>query len=77
MPPPPKYSPEQKLRFLRKAREMQRAGMTKHVIADHLGIKPASLSAWMREQTLGQIYPPLSSTMPRNRSEKPNLPTSL
>ncbi len=68
MPPPPKYTPAEKAAFLAVARSMQRDGATKRQIADHLGLNPASLTAWLREETLNQLYPPLPPTMPHNRS---------
>ncbi|WP_395750155.1 hypothetical protein [Prosthecobacter sp.] len=69
MPPPPKYSAEQKASFLKMAREMQRAGVTRQVIALRLGVKQTSLAAWLREQTLNLLYPPAPPSMPHNRAK--------
>ena len=69
MPPPPQYSQDEKAAILAKARELQRAGCTKLAISRQLGVNVASLSAWLRDQTLDQLYPPKPHLMPRNRSE--------
>ena len=67
MPPPPKYSLAEKAAFLASARNMLRDGATKRQIAERLGLKLASLTGWLREESLNRLYPPLPPTMPRNR----------
>ena len=72
MPPPPKYSSIEKAAFLASARDMLRHGATRRQIAERLGLKQASLTGWLREDSLNRLYPPLPPTMPRNRASLPN-----
>jgi len=68
MPPPPKYTQAEKAAFIAAARAMQRTGVPKRLIAAQLDVNTASLSSWLREQTLDQLLPPPPPTMPRNRA---------
>lgn len=68
MPPPPKYTSDERAAFLKVPLEMQRQGLPKRLIAEHLKVNAASLSAWLRERTLDQLYPPKPFWLPRNRS---------
>jgi hypothetical protein len=47
---------------------MLAAGVKRKDVAAHLEINIASLSGWLREQTLDQLLPPPPPTMPRNRA---------
>jgi len=68
MPRPSRYYPAEKAAILTSAREMLAAGVKRKDVAAHLEINIASLSGWLREQTLDQLLPPLPPTMPRNRA---------
>ena len=68
MPQPPKYTLDERVAFLNTALEMQRQGLPQRKIAEHLGVNHSSLSAWLRERTLDQLYPPKPFMMPRNRA---------
>jgi hypothetical protein len=48
----------EKAAFIVEARAMQRTGMPKRLIAAHLGVNVASLSSWLRDDTLEKLYPP-------------------
>jgi hypothetical protein len=67
MPPPPKYTLAEKAAFIVEARAMQRTGVPKRLIAAHLGVSLASLSTWLRDDTLAKLYPPQPLLLPRNR----------
>ena len=55
--------------MLAEARQQLRAGMKRKDIARSLGVKIATLSGWLRDQTLDQLYPSLEPSMnPRARS---------
>jgi hypothetical protein len=58
VPRPAKYSPTEKAAILTIAREMLAAGVKRKDVAAHLEIKLASLSGWLREQTLDHLLPP-------------------
>ena len=68
MPRPSRYSAAEKAAILTAAREMLAAGVKRKDVAAHLEINIASLSGWLREQTLDQLLPPPPPTMPRNRA---------
>lgn len=68
MPRPARHSPTQKAAILAKARTMLRDGIKRKDVAASLGVNLASLSGWLREQTLDRFYPPLEpSVNPRAR----------
>lgn len=58
MPPPPKYTLAEKAAFIAEARAMQRTGVPKRLIAARLGVNVASLSSWLRDDTLEKLYQP-------------------
>jgi transposase-like protein len=68
MPRPSIHTPEKKAAMLAIARQMLRDGSKRKDVATHLGINIASLSGWLREQTLDQLLPPAPPTMPRARA---------
>lgn len=57
MPRTSLYSRAEKAALIVTARALLRAGGKRKDIAQHLGVNIASLSGWLREQTLEQIYP--------------------
>lgn len=57
MPRPSRYTAEEKAAIVADARAQLRVGVKRKVIAQNLGINLASLSGWLREQTLNQLYP--------------------
>jgi transposase-like protein len=68
MPRPAKYSPAEKAAMLTIACEMLAAGVRRKDVAAHLEINIASLSGWLRGQTLDQLLPPVEPTQnPRAR----------
>jgi len=68
MPRHAKHSPAEKAAMLTTAREMLAAGVKRKDVAAHLEINIASLSGWLREQTLDQLLPPVEPTQnPRAR----------
>jgi len=68
MPRPSRYSPAEKAAILTVARHMMAAGVKRKDVAAHLEINIASLSGWLREQTLDQLLPPVErSQNPRAR----------
>lgn len=72
MPRHPKYSPAEKAAFLASARDMQRNGIPRWQIAESLGLNPASLTGWLREESINRLYPSLPPTLPRNRASVTN-----
>ena len=77
MPPPPKYTSAEKAAFLAEARAMQRNGVPKRLIAAHLGVNLASLSTWLRDDTLAKLYPPKPLLLPRNRRSGQSIQRAL
>ena len=68
IPRPAKHSPADKAAILIVAREMLAAGVKRKDVAAHLEINIASLSGWLREQTLDQLLSPVEPTQnPRAR----------
>lgn len=57
MPRPSRFSAAEKATIVTDARAQLREGAKRKDIAQALGINLASLSGWLREQTLNQLYP--------------------
>jgi transposase len=70
MPRPSIYSPEAKAAILVQAKRWMKEGMRHREMADRLQVSEASLRAWLREQTLNLLLPPLEpSQNPRARKK--------
>jgi transposase-like protein len=54
---PSRHTPAEKAAIIAAARTQLREGAKRKDIAQRLGINIASLSGWLREQTLDQLYP--------------------
>lgn len=68
MPRPSIHTPEQKAAMLATARIMLREGVKRKDVAARLGINIASLSGWLRDDTLNKLLPPVEpSQNPRAR----------